>query len=270
MHLDLCYTVSNCCTRSSRPQFFGKKGAFKIWQNSKLVFFTKKYRSRLQKETLTQVFSCKFCVISENTIINDHLKTICFCALNLEATLRICSEKCLFWINVSNFRKLPWVLLWKRNFYQNFGSSFSQTCVALKLILLYCKHSDLVLAKKKSNEKPWGETLKLSKPSLDLLLTMNSRLKHSHWRGNNINCHTNQNLLHVDFPHNKFCVSMNRSASRILRSRSSMPQPLSIQNLENVLSQGICKIFLRLIPGLYCVVREGVRLDTSCTVFRNI
>ena len=153
MHLDLCYTVWNCCTRSSRPQFFGKKGAFKIWQNSKLVFFTKKYRSRLQKETLTQVFSCKFCVISENTIINDHLKTICFCALNLEATLRICSEKCLFWINVSNFRKLPWVLLWKRNFYQNFGSSFSQTCVALKLILLYCKHSDLVLAKKKKPMK---------------------------------------------------------------------------------------------------------------------
>ena len=61
----------NSVSRSSRPEVFYKNGVLRILQNS--------------QETLAQVFSCEFCVISKSTLLyRTPLVTACEFPQNVE------------------------------------------------------------------------------------------------------------------------------------------------------------------------------------------
>ena len=73
--------------RSSHPEVFCKKGVLKNFAK-----FTGLACNFIKKETLTQVLSCEFCEISENTFFTEHI----------QMTASFLHGECLLW----NARKL--------------------------------------------------------------------------------------------------------------------------------------------------------------------
>ena len=77
------YFVEHLRCRSSRPEVFCEKGILRNFAKfaekylCQSLFFNKvarvSFSSFIKKETLTQVPSCEFCVISKNTFFTEHL-----------------------------------------------------------------------------------------------------------------------------------------------------------------------------------------------------
>ena len=103
VQLETLIKMTRLQVRSSHRRCSGKKVFLEISQNSKenncvrasfLIKLQAKACNFIKKETLAQVFSCKFCKISKNTFFIEHLSVAAF-------------GKC-FPVNLSRF-KYPYI-----------------------------------------------------------------------------------------------------------------------------------------------------------------
>ena len=91
-----CYSMDSCSKQRRRlsevvaQRCSVKKGFLEISQNAEEnTCLRLRPAALLKKETLTQLFSCEFCGISENTFFTEHLWATAF---RLQQISQICSS----------------------------------------------------------------------------------------------------------------------------------------------------------------------------------